>query len=184
MRLIVSWLKERLSRRWPSTSRSLSRVFTAGEISTAASKPMTLRNLRRSVRRTSNSNGSSPTSNSRTWPSGRYPGETSKPGPETIGGRSPDRPPRYLRTSGLSGSPARSRSTRRGLPIIVDQELELRYWLVLFAKQRPRYGYRRACAIASKKGFIVNRKRVQRILMRGRPKSDPQSNQEEPDRLL
>ncbi len=62
-----------------------------------------------------------------------------------------------------------SRSTQRRLPIIVDQELELRSWLVAFAKQRPRYGYHRACAIAKKECFVVNRKRVQRILMRGRP---------------
>ncbi len=70
------------------------------------------------------------------------------------------------------------------LPIMADQELELRSWLVAFAKQRPRYGYRRACAIASKKGFIVNRKRVQRIGREEGLKSDPQSNKEEPDRLL
>ncbi len=64
---------------------------------------------------------------------------------------------RACRITGQSGS------TQRRLPIIVDQELELRCWLVAFAKQRPRYGYRRAHAIASKKGFIVSRKRVQRI---------------------
>ncbi len=46
---------------------------------------------------------------------------------------------------------------------MADQELELRSWLVAFAKQRPRYGYRRAHAIARKTGFMVNRKRVQRI---------------------
>ncbi len=46
---------------------------------------------------------------------------------------------------------------------MADQELELRAWLVAFAKKRPRYGYRRAHAIAKKEGFIVNRKRVQRI---------------------
>ncbi len=46
---------------------------------------------------------------------------------------------------------------------MADQELELRSWLVAFAKKRPRYGYRRAHAIAKKTGFMVNRKRVQRI---------------------
>ncbi len=46
---------------------------------------------------------------------------------------------------------------------MADQELELRSWLVAFAKKRPRYGYRRAHAIARKTGFMVNRKRVQRI---------------------
>ncbi len=52
--------------------------------------------------------------------------------------------------------------------VMADQELELRSWLVAFAKKRPRYGYRRAHAIAKKEGFIVNRKRVQRILKRPR----------------
>jgi len=56
-----------------------------------------------------------------------------------------------------------SRSTQRRLPVMADQELELRSWLAEFAKKRPRYGYRRAHAIAKKEGFIVNRKRVQRI---------------------
>ncbi len=67
---------------------------------------------------------------------------------------------------------------------MADQELELRCWLVLFAKQRPRYGYRRACAIAKKEGFIVNRKRVQSIWREEGLNSDPENNQEEPDRLL
>lgn len=44
-----------------------------------------------------------------------------------------------------------------------DKEKELRVWLVLFAKERPRYGYKRAHAIANKKGFRVNRKKVQRL---------------------
>ena len=46
---------------------------------------------------------------------------------------------------------------------MADQEKELRAWLVAFAKKRPRFGYRRAHAIARKNGFAVNRKRVQRI---------------------
>lgn len=44
-----------------------------------------------------------------------------------------------------------------------DEELELRAWLVAFAEKKPRYGYKRAHAIAIKSGFKVNRKRVQRI---------------------
>ena len=44
-----------------------------------------------------------------------------------------------------------------------DDELELRRWLVNFAKNRPRFGYKRGHAIARKSGFRVNRKRVQRI---------------------
>ena len=46
---------------------------------------------------------------------------------------------------------------------MADEEIELRAWLVAFAKKRPRFGYKRAHAIARKSGFKVNRKRVQRI---------------------
>ncbi len=77
-----------------------------------------------------------------------------------------------------------SRSTQRRLPIMADRELELRSWLVAFAKKRPRYGYRRAHAIAKKTGFMVNRKRVQRIWREEGLKSAPQSHKEEPNRLL
>jgi len=44
-----------------------------------------------------------------------------------------------------------------------DDEKELRRWLVEFSRKRPRFGYRRAHAIANKSGFRVNRKKVQRI---------------------
>lgn len=54
-------------------------------------------------------------------------------------------------------------STQRRKPVMADEERELRVWLVAFAKKRPRFGYRRAHAIAKKNGFRVNRKRVQRI---------------------
>ena len=43
---------------------------------------------------------------------------------------------------------------------MAEGERELRAWLVAFARKRPRFGYRRAHAIARKQ---VNRKRVQRI---------------------
>lgn len=56
-----------------------------------------------------------------------------------------------------------SRSTQRRKPQVPEGELELRAWLVAFAKKRPRYGYRRAHAVAVKNGFNVNRKKVQRI---------------------
>ena len=46
---------------------------------------------------------------------------------------------------------------------MADQEKELRSWLVEFSKKRPRFGYKRAHAIANKNGFRVNRKRVQRL---------------------
>lgn len=56
-----------------------------------------------------------------------------------------------------------ARSTQRRKLIIGDEEKELRKWLVAFSKKRPRFGYRRAHAIARKNGFAVNRKKVQRI---------------------
>ena len=46
---------------------------------------------------------------------------------------------------------------------MLDEELELRAWLVAFAEKRPRYGYKRAHAILVKTGRRVNRKRVQRL---------------------
>ncbi len=46
---------------------------------------------------------------------------------------------------------------------MTDLEKELRTWLVEFSRKRPRYGYKRAHAIANKKEFRVNRKKVQRL---------------------
>jgi putative transposase len=56
-----------------------------------------------------------------------------------------------------------NRSTQRRRPQMADVEIELRAWLVAFAKKRSRFDYKRAHAIARKQGFAVNRKRVQRI---------------------
>ena len=60
----------------------------------------------------------------------------------------------------IAGQP---RSTQRRKPVMAEEEKAFRVWLVAFAKKRPRYGYRRAHAIARKNGFNVNRKKVQRI---------------------
>lgn len=46
---------------------------------------------------------------------------------------------------------------------MADEEKELRLFLVELSRKKPRYGYRRAHAIAVKSGFQVNRKKVQRI---------------------
>lgn len=56
-----------------------------------------------------------------------------------------------------------NRSTQRRKPVMADTDRELRAWLVALARERPRFGYRRAHAIARKNGFRVNRKKVQRI---------------------
>ncbi len=56
-----------------------------------------------------------------------------------------------------------ARSTQRRKPVMADEEKELRRWLVEFSRKRPRFGYRRAHAIAKKNGFRVNRKKIQRI---------------------
>lgn len=55
------------------------------------------------------------------------------------------------------------RSTQRKKPPEVDRDGPLRKWLVEFSKERPRFGYRRAHAIAVKEGFRANRKKVHRI---------------------
>lgn len=55
------------------------------------------------------------------------------------------------------------RSTQRRKPVIADEEKKLRLFLVELSRKRPRFGYRRAHAIANKNGFRVNRKKVQRI---------------------
>lgn len=60
----------------------------------------------------------------------------------------------------ITGQP---RSTQRRKPVMADTERQLRAWLVEFSRKRPRFGYRRAHAIARKNGFKVNRKKVQRI---------------------
>lgn len=44
-----------------------------------------------------------------------------------------------------------------------DDEQELRRWLVAFAKEHPRWGWKRACQHRRREGHRVNPKRVQRL---------------------
>jgi putative transposase len=46
---------------------------------------------------------------------------------------------------------------------VLAPEQQLRHWLREYAQTWPRYGYRRAWADARKEGWVVNRKRVQRL---------------------
>lgn len=55
------------------------------------------------------------------------------------------------------------RSTQRRRPPKIDPDLELRRWLVEFAKKRPRWGFKRAHRVAVREGFRVNLKKVRRI---------------------
>jgi putative transposase len=57
-----------------------------------------------------------------------------------------------------------ARSTQRKLPA-PPQALQqrLREWLRAFSARHPRWGWRRATTLARKAGFVVNRKRVQRL---------------------
>ena len=56
------------------------------------------------------------------------------------------------------------RSTQRlGPPPISEQEAELRAWLVLFSRRRPRWGWRRAAKAARREGWVVNNKRIRRL---------------------
>ena len=55
------------------------------------------------------------------------------------------------------------RSTQRHQPVEPDPDRELRTRLRRFAKRHPRWGYRRAHAVVRREGWVVNRKKVQRL---------------------
>jgi putative transposase len=55
------------------------------------------------------------------------------------------------------------RSTQRYPPPRPDPDRELRRWLREFSRQRPRWGYRRAHVQARAAGYVVNRKKIQRL---------------------
>jgi len=55
------------------------------------------------------------------------------------------------------------RSTQRHKPPEPDPDRELRAWLGRFARRHPRWGYRRAHAVLHREGYLVNRKKVQRL---------------------
>ena len=56
------------------------------------------------------------------------------------------------------------RSTQRlAPPVPADQELALRAWLRDFSSRRPRWGWRRAAAEATKAGWRANDKRIHRL---------------------
>lgn len=55
------------------------------------------------------------------------------------------------------------RSTQRHTPGEPDPDRGLRRWLRKFSKGHPRWGYRRAHAVAVREGWAVNRKKIQRL---------------------
>lgn len=55
------------------------------------------------------------------------------------------------------------RSTQRHTPAEPDPDQGLRRWLRRFSKRHPRWGYRRAHAVAVREGWVVNRKKIQRL---------------------
>jgi putative transposase len=56
------------------------------------------------------------------------------------------------------------RSTQRlAPPVPSDDELALRAWLRAFSVRRPRWGWRRAAAVARSEGWRVNDKRIHRL---------------------
>ena len=55
------------------------------------------------------------------------------------------------------------RSTQRHQVPEQDPDRDLRAWLAAFSKAHPRWGYRRAHAVAVREGHRVNRKKVQRL---------------------
>lgn len=55
------------------------------------------------------------------------------------------------------------RSTQRREPAPADADRDLRAWLRDFAREHPRWGYRRAHAVLVREGHVLNRKKVQRL---------------------
>jgi transposase InsO family protein len=55
------------------------------------------------------------------------------------------------------------RSTQRHTPTEADPDRDLRERLRRFAKRHPRWGYRRAHAVLGREGWVVNRKKIQRL---------------------
>ena len=56
-----------------------------------------------------------------------------------------------------------SRSTQRYKIILTDDEIKIRARVIELAKKYGRYGYKRITALLWQEGFIVNKKRVERI---------------------
>lgn len=55
------------------------------------------------------------------------------------------------------------RSTQRHEPVVAPEDAALRAALRAFSRERPRWGYRQAHARLRDEGWVVNRKRVQRL---------------------
>jgi putative transposase len=55
------------------------------------------------------------------------------------------------------------RSTQRHAPADPDLDRVLRRWLRRFSRRHPRWGYRRAHTVAVREGWVVNRKKIQRL---------------------
>lgn len=56
-----------------------------------------------------------------------------------------------------------SRSTQRHIPLVFEEEVELRKRIIELAMKYGRYGYRRITALLWQEGWKVNHKRVERI---------------------
>jgi putative transposase len=55
------------------------------------------------------------------------------------------------------------RSTQRHAPVNPDPDRDLRVELRTFAREHPRWGYRRAHAVLVREGHVCNRKKIQRL---------------------
>jgi len=55
------------------------------------------------------------------------------------------------------------RSTQRHEPAVADPDRDLRAQLRAFAREHPRWGYRRAHAVLVREGRVCNRKKIQRL---------------------
>jgi len=61
------------------------------------------------------------------------------------------------------GQPRSTQRHKVKAETVADPDAALREWLRAFANKRPRWGYRRAWKLARAEGWVVNRKKVQRL---------------------
>jgi putative transposase len=72
------------------------------------------------------------------------------------------------------------RSTQRKIPKLPEDEVALTADIIALATQYGRYGYRRITALLREAGWLVNRKRVERIWPAGGAQSATKATEERP----
>ncbi|CAN5871522.1 hypothetical protein BH23ACT5_BH23ACT5_06820 [soil metagenome] len=93
---------------------------------------------------------------------GRSPGETGEPVEAAPGRGHVGVPVRVVAAAGVSDRRSAS-FYPTSHPAEQDPDRGLRRWLRSFSKAHSRWGYRRAHAVALREGWVVNRKKIQRL---------------------